>query len=126
MDNYVVKKTDAFRADIKNPTRTSYIFFDGEKIKNISGGSVDIPVNSGLVSHAHENEEELMFVYKGRGEYSIDGQSFPIEPETMIFAPAGLEHRIVNTGTETLSVVFFYSPPGPEQNIRVLSRASGD
>ena len=44
----------------------------------------------------------------------------PLEPETMVFVPPGVEHQFKNNGSEPLRFVFFYAPPGPEQAIRTI------
>jgi mannose-6-phosphate isomerase-like protein (cupin superfamily) len=119
---YVFVKKDAFRAELKNPERAAHIWIDKEKgANNLSGGSVDIPAGSELPYHAHEKEEEMMFIYEGRGTAVIEGESFPLEPETMVFVPPGIKHTFKNTGKGPLRFTFFYAPPGPEQNIRILA-----
>jgi oxalate decarboxylase/phosphoglucose isomerase-like protein (cupin superfamily) len=117
----VFTKKDALRAELKNPDRIAHIWVDHERgAQNISGGSADIPVGSQLPYHAHEKEEEIMFIYKGKGVAMVEGEDFPLEPETMVFIPPGLKHTFKNTGSETLSFAFFYAPAGPEQSIRKL------
>jgi len=119
---YVFTKGDAFRAELKNPERHAHIWIDREKgAKNVSGGTTDIPAGSELPYHVHEKEEEVMFIYKGKGVAVIEGDTFPIEPETMVFVPPGLRHTFKNTGNEMISFAFFYAPAGPEQNIRILA-----
>ncbi len=119
---YVFTKKDAFRVELKNPERNAHIWIDAERgAKHLSGGTTDIPVGSELPYHVHENEEEIMFIYQGKGVALIEGESFHLEPEMMVFVPPGLKHTFRNTGTEMLSFAFFYAPPGPEQNIRKLA-----
>jgi mannose-6-phosphate isomerase-like protein (cupin superfamily) len=121
--NYVFRKKDVFSAEMKDPDRTAYVWVDGEQgAKNISAGSADIPVNGGLPYHIHDKEEEVMFVYKGTGVLIVEGESIPLEPETMVFMPPGLEHQFKNTGSEPLSFVWFYAPPGPEQKVRMMGK----
>jgi mannose-6-phosphate isomerase-like protein (cupin superfamily) len=116
---YVFTKKDALRADLDNPRRTAFVWVDFEQgAKNLSGGSAEIPVGSELPYHVHESEEEMMFIYKGTGIAVADGEDFPLGPETMVFVPPGVRHTFKNTGTEPLCFAFFYSPPGPEQNVR--------
>ncbi len=119
---YVIRKKDAISVNLKNPPRTAYLYVDKEAgAKNISGGSADIPVNSELPYHSHEKEEEIMFIYGGRGELVVEDESFPLEPETMVFVPPGLRHTFKNTGTEPLRFAFFYAPAGLEQTIREMA-----
>jgi mannose-6-phosphate isomerase-like protein (cupin superfamily) len=89
--------------------------------KNVSGGTVEIPVKSEIPYHVHDKEEEIMFIYKGEGVAVIEGDTFPLEPETMVFIPPGVKHQFKNTGSGPLSFAFFYAPPGPEQNVRLLA-----
>jgi mannose-6-phosphate isomerase-like protein (cupin superfamily) len=120
---YVFYKKEVFRSDLENPTRTAYIWVDKEQgAKHVSGGSVDIPAKSELAYHSHEKEEEIMFVYKGRGVAIVEGVSYPVEPETMVFVPPGLKHQFKNTGSESLSIAWFYAPPGPEQGVRIAAK----
>jgi len=106
---YVFVKKDAFRAELKNPERVAHIWIDKERGAHlISGGSVDIPSGSELPYHVHEKEEEMMFIYQGKGVAVIEGETFPLESETMVFVPPGLKHTFKNTGNEPLSFAFFY------------------
>jgi mannose-6-phosphate isomerase-like protein (cupin superfamily) len=89
--------------------------------KNVSGGTVEIPVKSEIPYNVHDKEEEIMFIYKGEGVAVIEGDTFPLEPETMVFIPPGVKHQFKNTGSGPLSFAFFYAPPGPEQNVRLLA-----
>lgn len=121
MQKYLVKKTECLVAKAKDPERTLYLYVDKETgAKNLSGGSADIPVNSELPYHSHESEEEIMFIYRGKGQLVVEGETFELVPETMVFIPKGLKHTFKNTGEEPLSFCFFYAPPGPEQNIRKM------
>lgn len=122
---YVFTKKDALRLELKNPERNAHIWVDGERgARNLSGGTTDIPPGSELPYHVHEKEEEVMFIYQGKGVAVIEDETFSIEAETMVFVPPGLKHTFRNTGGEMLSFAFFYAPPGPEQNIRRLAGKS--
>ncbi len=115
---YLFTKKDALCVDLKNPNRTAYLWVDKEVgAKAISAGTAEIPVGSELPYHAHE-VEEIMFIYKGKGEAVIEGQTSPLAPETMVFTPPGVKHTFKNTGSEPLTFAFFYAPPGAEQILR--------
>ena len=64
--------------------------------------------------HSHENEQEAMYFYAGRGIATIGDEEFEITPESVMLAPAGVKHSIRNTGSEPLKFVFVYCPPLPE------------
>ena len=120
---YVLKKKEVFRVKMKDRDQTAYIWLDQlSGAQNFSAGSSDIDVNSETRMHSHESEEEVMFVYKGTGLAIIEGKSYPLEPETMVFVPPKVEHQLKNTGLEKLSFVFFYAPGGPEQYLRKMGK----
>jgi mannose-6-phosphate isomerase-like protein (cupin superfamily) len=68
----------------------------------------------GAPVHTHEKEAEAMFFYEGTGIATIDGKEYPITPESVMLAPAGVPHSIRNTGKGPLKFVFVYNPPLPE------------
>lgn len=112
---YIFTKKDALCVDRKNPDRTVYLWVDKEVgAKAISAGTAEIPVGSELPYHTHE-VEEIMFIYKGKGVAVVEGETFPLEAENIMFVPPGVKHTFKNTGAEPLVFAFFYAPPGPEQ-----------
>jgi mannose-6-phosphate isomerase-like protein (cupin superfamily) len=64
-----------------------------------------------------------MVFYSGSGIASVDGREYPIEPESVMLAPAGVRHSIRNTGTTPLRFAFIYSPPLPEHVSRRVYHA---
>ncbi len=115
---YVLTKGDALRYDLENPARSVYIWVDEQRgAKNISAGTAEVPVNGELSYHSHE-VEEIMLIYGGEGVAVVDGNTFPVEPETMVYVPPGIRHKFRNTASEPLIFAFFYAPPGTEQIYR--------
>lgn len=52
--------------------------------------------------HTHKTHEELYFFLSGKGEFQVDGQTFPIEEGSVVrVAPAG-RRSVRNNGTEPL------------------------
>lgn len=52
--------------------------------------------------HTHKTHEELYFFLSGKGEYEVDGETFPIgEGSVVRVAPAG-KRTLRNNGTEPL------------------------
>lgn len=78
--------------------------FGGQAV-GATGGEFSLqsfaPGQEGLL-HAHKTHEELYFFLSGKGEYEVDGQTFPIgEGSVVRVAPAG-RRKMRNTGTEPL------------------------
>lgn len=52
--------------------------------------------------HTHKNHEELYFFLRGKGEFQVDGEVFPIEEGSVVrVAPDG-RRSVRNNGTEPL------------------------
>ena len=54
-------------------------------------------------------EDEVYHVVAGRARLLIDEEAVPVEPGTVAFVAAGVEHRFVDI-TEDLAVLVFWSP----------------
>ena len=72
-------------------------------IGNISPGGEVKP-------HRHEGEEELYYVIKGTGLWTIGGKEFIGNPGTAFFVPPNTEHAMINNGTKNLKIVLLQSP----------------
>ena len=72
--------------------------------------------------HAHERQHELLFCYAGRGRADIEGRSYEILPETMILVGRGLQHKVENTGSEQLRLLWLIAPAGLEDWFRAIGR----
>ena len=72
--------------------------------------------------HAHERNHELLFCYRGTGQADIEGETYNVEPETMILIGRGLQHKVLNTGTDQMRLLWFIAPPGLEDWFRAIGR----
>ncbi|HHW08931.1 MAG TPA: cupin domain-containing protein [Firmicutes bacterium] len=64
-------------------------------------------------AHIHEVEQEAMYFFAGTGEGRVGEERCALRPGVLMFAPAGVEHEIINTGNEPLRFVWVYCPPLP-------------
>lgn len=64
--------------------------------------------------HTHP-VDEIMYVITGRGKGEEAGKTFKIEPGTIIYAPAGVEHECRNLGDETMQIFCVYIPSLPDE-----------
>ena len=55
-------------------------------------------------------EDEVYFVAAGRGALTIGEETVPVEPGSVAFVAAGVEHRFGQI-SENLEVLVFWSPP---------------
>ncbi len=70
-----------------------------------------IPPGSSSGRHTHQKSDEIMYCV-GRGEIDIDGETMPLETDSVIVAPTGMPHELRNTSeTETFKLFCVYIPP---------------
>jgi quercetin dioxygenase-like cupin family protein len=69
--------------------------------------------------HTHP-VDELIYVISGRGYGTERGDRFVIEPGTVIFAQANVEHDCVNLSTETMQLLCVYLPALPQHAVEAL------
>jgi len=79
--------------------------------KFMCAGVADFPANAHAPAHAHQKEEEILYVLSGQGNMYFDGVPEPLEPGTFMFVPPGVEHSLESTTNEILKVFYVFSPP---------------
>ena len=58
--------------------------------------------------HSHRGKEEVYFFLKGRGEMTIDGETFMVSPEDVVTIPDGAFHKVKNlTGSYLYFICVF-------------------
>ncbi|HEY5502454.1 MAG TPA: cupin domain-containing protein, partial [Candidatus Anoxymicrobiaceae bacterium] len=57
---------------------------------------------------------------RGTGKAWLAGEECELKPGVAIYAPPGVEHRTLNTGTEPLEIVCVFVPPAPADYIRQM------
>jgi mannose-6-phosphate isomerase-like protein (cupin superfamily) len=80
-------------------------------VKNLTLGVSLFPPGSAPPGHAHETEEEVIYVVSGHGELVTPDESVPLEPGNCVYVPTGLHHATVCHGPEVLELVTAFSPP---------------
>ena len=78
--------------------------------------------------HAHQRNEEMLFVYEGRGRAIVDGVEHTIEPGSMVMVGRYVQHKIVNEGDTPMKMLWVIFPPGLENWFAAIGRprAPGD
>jgi glyoxylate utilization-related uncharacterized protein len=62
----------------------------------------------------HERSDETFYVISGEVEFLLDGETFLVKPEDVVFVPRGVLHRFHNPGIRPATLLFAYTPGGPE------------
>jgi mannose-6-phosphate isomerase-like protein (cupin superfamily) len=104
--------------EVRDPPRISRLLLSGHNVgaKNASMGVNVTAVGSMIPNHKHEDSEELMYIVSGHARLVIeDGQEvYEVGPDTAIYSPIGVTHRLENIGDTELKLVWVYSPPLPK------------
>ncbi len=60
--------------------------------------------------HGHDSEGELMIFMSGEGKAWLGDDEYAITPGSAMYAPPGLRHRTLNTGSEPLRIACVFVP----------------
>lgn len=78
------------------------------------------PDGGGTDFHTHESSGELMVFTQGQGRAWLAGQEYELKPGVAIYAPPGVEHRTLNTGSVPLEIVCVFMPPAAPDYIQEM------
>ena len=84
-----------------NNVKVRWLISDKDNAKNFSLRLFEIGKEGFSPYHTHDWEHEV-FVLEGEGEVKIEGKSYPIKKDSVVFVEPGLEHGFKNTGEELL------------------------
>lgn len=64
--------------------------------------------------HTHEGQDKFYLVLEGDGEFTVGGERRREGAHSLVWAPAGVEHGVENTGRERLVIFMGMAPAPPE------------
>jgi quercetin dioxygenase-like cupin family protein len=79
--------------------------------KNLVFGLAEFPASTLAAAHAHETQEEIIYILSGAGAIIAEGKETRLEPGVAVFIPPGLSHQIRVDEGEPLKLVTLFSPP---------------
>lgn len=62
-------------------------------------------------TEVHSHVDQFFRIESGTGQAIINGEEFNLSDGISIVVPAGVEHNLINTGTEPLKLYTIYTPP---------------
>ena len=94
----------------------------GEQIKLINPSlgteKVDVHLNrlipggpQGKVHH-HTHADNVYIVRRGEGTLTVEGKSYAIRADDVVYIPAGMKHSLSNRGAESFEIFEIYAPSG--------------
>jgi len=75
--------------------------------------------------HKHTNEDELIFIHKGTGVFTLGEKEYPVQAGDVALVPKGVWHGLRNTGKKNIEMRFAYTPSGFEGYFRDLGTPVG-
>jgi quercetin dioxygenase-like cupin family protein len=78
-----------------------------------------------LPVHKHLNEDEIIFLHKGSGLFTLDNKQYQINEGAVALVPKGVWHGLQNTGSENIEMRFGYTPSGFEGFFREVGTPLG-
>jgi quercetin dioxygenase-like cupin family protein len=75
--------------------------------------------------HKHLNEDELIFLHKGSGLFTLDEKQYSVAAGSVAVVPKGVWHGLQNTGPENIEMRFAYTPSGFEGFFREVGTPAG-
>jgi len=76
---------------------------------------VELYTPAGRDPQKPHTRDEVYFVTRGKGFFFDGEQSYPVEPGSFLFVPAGHVHRFEDFSSDFAVWVVFYGPEGGEQ-----------
>ena len=104
-------ETESWRDDVTGHVDWWTLFSaDRTPTSDLTVGIADVPVGAPRPSRGHTHAQSEVYVFlSGTGEVVIDGESTPVTSGDAVFIPGGVEHMAVNTGSETLRLLYFFA-----------------
>jgi quercetin dioxygenase-like cupin family protein len=66
----------------------------------------------------HRGEDEIIFVYEGRGHVIMEADTFPAQPGTTMYIPRGVTHGFISDADAPMRFAWVITPQGLERAFR--------
>ncbi len=64
--------------------------------------------------HHHTNSDNVHIVKRGQGQLVVEGTTYTIKEDDVIYIPAGQKHSLTNASEETFEIFEVYTPAGDQ------------
>lgn len=92
--------------------------------RRFSMGLQQVDPYSRIPLHAHDDAEEILFVFGGRAIATVGDEIAEIVPGSVVFIPPKTNHGFVNNESEPLWLTWTFSPQGFEGYIRGVAQGT--
>jgi len=77
---------------------SQYLLKDNPFGEHLTLSSTMLRANESTNGHTHDDQEEVYYFHKGKGEMQIDDERFPVEAGDIVCINIGEFHKVINTG----------------------------
>jgi quercetin dioxygenase-like cupin family protein len=91
-------------------------------MSNFDCGMQEVAPGSFVREHAHDRNEELIFVFAGEGEAVVDGETHPMRPGTTFYLAPDSRHLFRNTGDQPMRFFWTLLPGGLAPFFQAIGR----
>ncbi|HPF26366.1 MAG: cupin domain-containing protein [Steroidobacteraceae bacterium] len=89
---------------------------------DFSAGIQVLPPGCHVREHGHRQNHELIFIYEGSGNVTIEGETQAIGPGSTVLFGRYARHLIENTGDSDMKLFWVFTPPGLEDWFDAIGR----
>jgi len=88
-------------------------------------GTEDIPPGGVIPRHRHLGQDEILLIQTGTAHVTLNDKEYDVHAGGTVFFPAQTWVGLKNIGKDSISLVFIFSAPGFEENMRCGSVLAG-
>ncbi len=88
-------------------------------------GTEEIPPGGEIPRHKHLEQDEILLIQTGTAHVTLNEKEYDVHAGGMVFFPAETWVGMKNIGKDSISLVFIFSAPGFEDNMRCGSVLAG-
>src|SRR3984893_3248210 len=85
----------------------------------------EIPPGGVIPREKHLDQDEILFIQTGTAHVTLNDKEYDVHAGGTVFFPAQTWVGLKNTGKDNISLVFVFSAPGFEENMRCGSVLAG-
>jgi quercetin dioxygenase-like cupin family protein len=93
--------------------------------KHLVLGTEEIPPGGVIPRHKHLEQDEILLIQTGTAHVTLNDKEYDVHAGGMVFFPAQTWVGLKNIGKDNISLVFIFSAPGFEENMRCGSVPAG-
>ena len=93
--------------------------------KHLVLGTEEIPPGGVIPKHKHLEQDEILLIQTGTAHVTLNDKEYYLHAGGTVFFPAQTWVGLKNIGTDNISLVFIFSAPGFEKNMRCGSVLAG-